>query len=94
MVPITAGGAPGTWDDGGVREEGVPVGALLSSSAPQAARRLATKMRSASKKGVREGCQPAVGVGSRLMRSSFSFAFFATWAKSRHPKEYTKSALD
>jgi hypothetical protein len=78
MVPITAGGAPGTWDDGGVRKEGVPVGALLSSSAPQAARRLATKMRSASNKGAREGCQPAVEVDSRLMRFSFSFAFFAT----------------
>jgi hypothetical protein len=75
MVPITAGGAPGTWDDGG---EGVPVGGPLSSSAPQAARRLATKMRSASNKGAREGCQPAVEVDSRLMRFSFSFAFFAT----------------
>jgi hypothetical protein len=94
MVPITAGGAPGTRDDGGVREEGVPVGALLSSSAPQAARRLATKMRSASNKGAREGRQFAVGVRSRLMRSSFPFAFFAAQAKGKHTKEYMKSALD
>jgi hypothetical protein len=78
MVPKTAEDASGTWDDGGVREEGVAVGALGSSSAPQAARRLAVTTRSASKKGGREGCQPAVGVESRLMRSSFPFAFFAT----------------
>jgi hypothetical protein len=78
MVPTTEGDVPGTWDDGGVREEEVAVGALGFSSAPQPARRLAVTMRSASKRGVREGCQPAVGVESRLMRSSFLFAFFAT----------------
>jgi hypothetical protein len=75
MVPTTAGDAAGTWGDGEVKEEGVAVGALASSSAPQAAGRLAVKMRSASKKSVREGRQAAVGAESRSMRPFFSFAF-------------------
>jgi hypothetical protein len=78
MVPTTAGDAAGTGGDGEVKEEGVAVGALSSSSAPQATRRLAARMRRASKKNVREGCRPAVRVESRFMRSSSPFAFFDT----------------
>jgi len=81
MAAIGVADAAGTWGDGELKEEGVPVGAMSSSSAPQAARRPAAKMRGASKNSARHGCEPPVGIGSRFMRLYFLF------------KEYMKISL-